>query len=95
MSLIEELKAVPPGYSGQTPYNIETHLDVEIVSDEYKSSGRWSEHHTAVFKRGDEYVALDYQVPATEYQEGGDFDWEFYAVTPVKKVVEITEYIRA
>lgn len=94
MSLLEELQAVEPGYNGVTPYIVQDESDVEceLVSDEYMGSGRWSEHWTAVFKRDDEYVALDYEVPATEYQEGGDFEHEWYVVRPVE--VTVTKYER-
>ena len=94
MSLLDELKAIEPGYNGVNAYTVEEFgpEDVEMVEDKYTGSGRWSEHWTSVFKRGDEFVALDYEVAATEYQEGGDFSHEFYSVTPRTEVVEVTYY---
>lgn len=92
MSLLDELKAVEPGYNGMSPWIIQDEgpEDAELVSDEYLDSGRWSEYHRAVFKRGDELVALDYEVPATEEQEGGDFDYSFYPVEAYE--VTVTKY---
>jgi hypothetical protein len=92
VSLIDDLKAIEPGYNGMNPYVIEDELELEPVEDTYLDSGRWVEYHRAVFNRGDEYVALDYEVPATEMQEGGDFDWSFYSVKPVTKTVVVTTY---
>lgn len=92
MSLLDELKAVEPGYNGVNAWVVQDEgpEDAEMVSNEFNNSGRWSEHWTAVFKRGDEYVALDYEVPATEMQDGGDFHHEFYEVRPVE--VTVTKY---
>lgn len=91
MSLLSELNALEGGYNGVNAYTVEDEVEnVEKVSDEHTYSGRWSEHWTAVFKRGDEYVALDYEQPATEYQEGGDFHHECYVVEPYE--VTVTKY---
>lgn len=65
-------------------------VDAEKVSDRFLDSGRWVEYHRAVFKRGDEYVALDYSLPATEYQEGSEGPSEAYAVEPYE--VTVTKY---
>lgn len=92
MSLLDECKAIKPGYNGINDYTVEDEIDnVEKVSDEYTGSGRWETYHTAVFKRGDEYVALDYSEPATEMQEGQDQSIaEFYSVEPYE--VTVTKY---
>lgn len=95
MSLLEEINAIKPGYNGVSEWRVLDEIeDVEMVSNEYTGSGRWTEHWTAVFKRGNEYIALDYEKPATEMQEGGDFYHEIYPVRPETKVIEVTEYKR-
>lgn len=104
MSLLDEFKEMLMKEDAATPSDVADYInDVQQVSDEYVDSGRWSEHWTAVFKRSTlrmggtdlewvqhEYVALDYERPATEMQEGGDFYSEAYAVKPVQ--VTITKY---
>lgn len=88
MSFLEECKKVEPGYNGMRPYQVEEEIDgVKIVENEMLGSGRWSTHSRAVLQKGNEFVALDYEEPATEYQEGGDFDYEFYVVEPYDIVV--------
>jgi len=95
MSLLDELKAVEPGYNGVTAYTVEDEVDnIDKVSDEYTGEGRWETYHTAVFYReGDAtpYVALDYAEPATEMQDGQDYgDPTIYEVRPVE--VTVTKY---
>lgn len=94
MSLLEECLALEPGYNGITNWTVLDEIeDVEEISNEYTGEGRWETYHTAVFKRGDEYVALDYSAPATEMQEGQDqLIAEFYSVKPVE--VTVTNYER-
>jgi hypothetical protein len=77
-----------------TAFDVSDSLDdVEQVEDEFQGSGRWTEHWIAVFKRGDEHVALSYEVPATEYQEGSEGESEVYAVRPVPVQTFIYEKI--
>jgi hypothetical protein len=92
MSLLEELQAVEPGYSGINAWSVLDEVDdVELVHEEYTGGGRWETYHRAVFQRGDELVALDYSQPATEVQEGQDQSMaEFYEVRPVQ--VTVTKY---
>ena len=91
MSLLEDFRNVLAEDEGLTAYDVKFHIeDAEAVADDYVDSGRWSEHWFAVFKRGDEYVGLSYEVPATEYQEGGDFYSEVCSVRPVE--VTVTKY---
>lgn len=91
MSLLEDLKSIEPGYNGVNAWVVEdSGVECEVVYDEYISSRRWTEVHEAVFKRGDELVGLTYEVPATEYQDGGDFYHEFYLVEPYE--VTVTKY---
>ena len=86
--MIDDLKAIKPGYNGVNRYVVEEEIEnADCVSDEFRTSGRWSEHWTAVFERDGEFVALDYEVPATEMQDGGDFDHEFYVVEPYEVTV--------
>ena len=102
MSLLDECKAIKPGYNGINSFTVEDEIDdVEKVEDEFTGDSRWSTFHTAVFRRKKpvthpqewdryEYVALDYERPATEMQEGGDFHHEFYVVEPYE--VTVTKY---
>jgi len=61
---------------------------MKVVSDEITDTTRWSVLKTAVFKFGDEYVAADYDVGATEYQDSSGevtlYEVEPYEVTEVK-----------
>lgn len=90
MSLLDDFKTLLNDKNeGATPDDVDID-DAFLVSDEYIESRRWYESWVAVFQRGDEYVALQYQVPATEMQEGGDFYSEVYTVRPVE--VTVTKY---
>lgn len=92
MSLLDELNNLLEEEGGSlNAYEVSEYIsDVEKVDDEYLGSGRWTEHHRAVFKRGEEYVALDYELPATEMQEGSEGESEVYAVEPYE--VTVTKY---
>lgn len=87
MSLIDDIKdwykeeSYPP-YSG----DIE---GVDRVSDEViDSSPRWGNTIQVVFKRGDEYVAVQDVEPATEMQSWGDYgEPEVFEVVPEEVVV--------
>ena len=93
MSLLEDVREYLAEEEGASASEVADVLDnVSLVSDEFVDSGRWSEHWTGVIARGGEFVAVDYEVPATEYQEGGDFYSEAYEVKPV--VVTVTKYER-
>lgn len=88
MTLLEELQALLAENENLRPYEVEDELEgIETVSDEFQNSGRWVEHWTAVFKRGNELVALDYELPSTEMQEGSEGPSEVYEVEPVKVTV--------
>lgn len=86
MSLLSDFQDVLKDEPTAGPHDFED----EVVSDLHVYSGRWTETHRAVFKRGDEYVALDYEVPATEYQEGSEAESFVYAVEPYE--VTVTKY---
>lgn len=92
MSLLDECKTLEPGYNGINAWTVLDGLDnVSVVEDEYTGEGRWETYHRAVFKRGEEFVALEYSSPATEMQEGQDQSLaEFYEVRPVE--VTVTKY---
>jgi hypothetical protein len=94
MSLLDECLALEPDYNGITNWTVLDGIEgVEEVANEYTGEGRWETYHQAVFKRGDELVALDYSEPATEMQEGQDQSLaEFYEVRPVQ--VTVTRYER-
>ncbi|MGB3945386.1 MAG: hypothetical protein WBK76_00945 [Candidatus Saccharimonadales bacterium] len=91
MSLLDDCKALEPGYNGITNWSVLDEIDCEQVSNEHTGEGRWETYHTAVFRRDGEYVALDYSKPATEMQEGQDQSVaEFYSVEPYE--VTVTKY---
>lgn len=92
MSLLDECKALKPGFNGITEWSVLDEIEnVTLVEDEYTGEGRWETYHRAVFKRGEELVALEYSSPATEMQEGQDQSLaEFYVVRPVE--VTVTKY---
>lgn len=72
-------------------FDVEDYIeDADLVENEHQYSGRWTEHWIAVFRRGDEFVALSYEVPATEYQEGSESESSVYPVRPVE--VTVTRY---
>jgi hypothetical protein len=66
----------------------EPHSEWELVENEYQDSGRWYEYWRAVYKRLDEHVAVEYSVPATEYQEVDEPYDDVYAVKP-REVVKV------
>ena len=71
--------------------------DVTVVEDSDTGAySRWSNVNRAVLRRGDEYVAVVYNEPATENQDWSDWssdEVEVYAVTPVE--VTTVEYRKA
>jgi len=91
MSLLDEFQAQLATDENLSAGDFEVLIpDARLVSDEFVDSLRWVEVWTAVFKRGNEYVGLDYQVPSSEYQEGSEGESEVYVVRPVE--VTVTKY---
>lgn len=67
--------------------------ETELVSEEDHGDLRWGTSFINVYKRGDEYVAVQDVRPATEMQDWGDYgDPEIYVVTPRTEVVTVTHY---
>lgn len=66
----------------------EPHSEWELIEDEYQDSGRWYEYWRVVYKRVDEYVAVEYSVPATEYQEVEEPYDDIYVVKP-REVIRV------
>lgn len=105
MSLLEEVKAAVETLGNNPGYSIaevvdgmsQTLEETEVVED--KDTGgysRWSNINRAVLRRGDEYVAVEYNEPATENQDWSDWsadEVEVYAVVP--RVVTTEEYVKA
>lgn len=88
MSLLSDIKSYLANENDTADNDeIRAFFDAEEVSNEFQDSGRWTEHWISVFRRGDEYVALSYEVPATEYQEDSEGESEAYEVEPVEVVV--------
>lgn len=102
MSLLEDVNAaLDKGFSPDEV--VEALPDVVLTEDEYVESGRWSEHWRAVYHRKtivsrepieflDEYVAVEYSVPATEMQEVDSSYDDIYVVT--RREVKKFEYVR-
>lgn len=65
----------------------------ELVSEEDGDTARWGTWFTNVYKRGDEYVAVQDVRPATEMQDWGDYgDPEIFPVTPRTETIVKTFY---
>lgn len=70
---------------------------LEVIEDKIIDTGRWSIHHSLVFKdkKAGSYYQTTYSVGATEQQDESPFEYdpeeiECKAVSPIKK--EITVY---
>lgn len=100
MSLLDEFRAALDEDGELRPYEVEDYIEnVILVQDKCLGSGRWTSQWLAVFKRwgtgphnSDEFVALSYELPCTEYQEGSEGPSEVYEVEPVE--VTVTKYRR-
>lgn len=65
----------------------------ELVSSEDHGDVRWGTVFINVYKRGDEYVAVQDVRPATEMQDWGDYGKpEIYPVTPRTETIVKTYY---
>ena len=64
--------------------------EAEIISDTIDDTSRWSEHHTLIFKIGDDYFRAYYSRGLTEMQD--ESPWEYDKMVEVKlvKPVEVT-----
>jgi hypothetical protein len=89
VSFLDECKAVKFEYRPSAWAVLDEIEDAELVKDEVVGTTRWAYQNEAILKRGDEYVAMEYDSPATEYQDD-DYDYSFYAVEPYERT--ITDY---
>ena len=64
----------------------------EEVTVEEGDSLRWNRYMTTIIKVKDRYFGVGWQAGLTEYQEN-IYDGPVYEVKPVKKMVEITEWV--
>lgn len=81
------LHDVERGFGGrnQWPQGVADDTGAELIEEEYLDTLRWSTLNRAIFKRDDEFVAVEYQEPATEMQDWDDFDLgDIYEVEPVE-----------
>jgi hypothetical protein len=70
--------------------------ETELVSEEDHGELRWGTTFINVYKRGDEYVAVQDVRPATEMQGWGDYGApDIYAVTPRTETIVKTFYDKA
>ena len=72
---------------------VEKDTETELVSHKDGSELRWGTSFTNVYKRGDEYVAVEDVRPATEMQDWGDYgEPEIYVVKPRTETITVTYY---
>ena len=64
----------------------------EMVDQEEGDSGRWNQHMTTIIEVEDRYFAVYWSAGLTECQESY-YDGPVEEVKPVKKMVEITEWV--
>lgn len=95
MSLLEDIKAYF-GDKGKWPGSITGEIKgTVLVEDEIVDTSRWSIIHTAVYKRDEEYVGVDYHEPATESQNWEDWGApDVYPVHPEVITVTVTKFTR-
>ena len=78
--------------------NVDTDLPgIKVLRNEHVDSLRWVEVWELVWSEGDgsKFFACCYEVPATEYQEGSETEFDprdIYEVTPQEKI--IIDYVR-
>lgn len=88
MSLIDDIKS---WYEEESYPPSGSEVAAELVSEEYTDSMRWGTGFINVYKRNDEFVAVEDVEPATEEQEWGAYgDPEIYHVEPYE--VTVTKY---
>lgn len=65
----------------------------KIIEETFEKGGRWSNFRTYIIEYKGKYYSTYEEVPATECQEGADFDEGTpIEVKPVKKMIEVTEW---
>lgn len=60
---------------------------VKTWENEIQDTGRWSIYRRAVVQYGSKFWAIEYDEPATEYQEVDNADYSIYEVNPVTKII--------
>lgn len=91
MSLFEQMSDYADDYGNDVIWKFR---DLEVHS-EITDHTRWSVVHFAVFKRDDEFVGVEYETAATEYQDDEEFFPEVFAVTPEEKVITVYRRVTA
>lgn len=60
--------------------------NASVVDEEHGEGGRWHVNRKKVYKLEENgevaYFAVDEDLPATEQQDGGDYEWSMYEVEP-------------
>jgi hypothetical protein len=62
----------------------------ELLEDAIEWTGRWDEHHRAIYKHQGRYWKVNYAVGATEYQDSDSYGTEVTEVEPYE--VTVTKY---
>lgn len=84
-SFEEAFKAATEEYTYAPVPNALEHDEWTLIEDEIWDTTRWSIINRAIVKYEDQFFAITYESPATEYQEGGDFDdYQLNEVEPVE-----------
>ena len=64
-----------------------------VIEFEYVQSTRWSETWTMVFSHGGKYYRVEFEKPATEYQDVDTFDADCDGYVPCLEVKPIEKII--
>lgn len=64
----------------------------EEITREEGDSGRWNQYMTTIIKVKDRYFGVGWSEGLTECQESY-YDGPVYEVKPIKKMIEVTEWI--
>lgn len=64
----------------------------EEITREEGDSGRWNQYMTTIIKVKDRYFGVGWSAGLTECQESY-YDGPVYEVKPVKKMIEVTEWV--
>lgn len=94
MSLIEDIQRWYDDES-HPPDPLDLGDDVDLMSEETLGDLRWGTQFVNVYRKGDEFVAVEDVRPATEMQDWGDYGKpEIYPVAPRVEIVERVVYDR-
>jgi hypothetical protein len=91
MTLFEEMHNFADKYGTDVTYAFRDNL----VHTEITDHNRWSVSNRDVFHRDGEYVAVEYETAATEYQDDDEFEVVVYPVIPREVVAVVYDKVTA